>query len=327
MQRLLRRLLPKLGPIRWMRSVRALIGGVRLHPTAVVYGHPSQISIGRGCKIGKGVVLDAGNAGSIVLDSGTWIASDVLIETSTRVSVGRGTTIQRRISINGSVRIGHSCIFAPNVFVSSGTHPFRIVPALTIREQEELLGTAIRDLDRPVWIQDDCWLGTNVVVMPGVTIGKGSVVGANAVVTRDVQPYTVVAGAPARQISTRLNWNPPAAVLASEVRHWPYVLSGRLPASSKAFEAGIEVTPEVPLHVALSSSDVLHGVELTYRSNAPLRLLAGQYGCDVLPGSGSLLLPVAVADRKGRTLHLKVTLESQVKEAVLVVLSIAARHA
>lgn len=309
-----------------MRSARALIDGVRLHPAAVVYGQPSQIKLGRGCKIGRGVTLDAGNAGSIVLESDTWISSDVLIETTTQVSIGRGTTIQRRVSINGSVRIGHSCIFAPNVFVSSGTHPFRAAPSLTIRAQEELLGTAIGELDRAVWIQDDCWLGTNVVVMPGVTIGKGSVVGANAVVTRDVRPYTVVAGAPARQISTRLDWRPPTAVLASEVGHWPYVLSGRLRPFSTAAEAGIEITPDLPLHVALSSGGNLRGIELTYRSNVSFRLKAGQYGCDVKAGTGSLTLPITAVEPAGDTIHVKATLESQTEDAVLVVLSVAALH-
>lgn len=49
-------------------------------------------------------------------------------------------------------------------------------------------------------IERDAWLGTGVVVLPGVTIGEGSVVGANSVVTKDVPPYTIVAGVPARFI-------------------------------------------------------------------------------------------------------------------------------
>ncbi len=52
----------------------------------------------------------------------------------------------------------------------------------------------------PIIIENDAWLGTGVVVLPGITIGEGSVVGANSVVTRDVPPYTIVAGAPARFI-------------------------------------------------------------------------------------------------------------------------------
>ncbi|MFC0661280.1 DapH/DapD/GlmU-related protein [Eoetvoesiella caeni] len=59
--------------------------------------------------------------------------------------------------------------------------------------------------DRPVVIGDDCWLGTNVVVMPGVVLGAGCVVGANSVVTKSFPSGVVIAGAPARQISLRCN--------------------------------------------------------------------------------------------------------------------------
>jgi acetyltransferase-like isoleucine patch superfamily enzyme len=55
----------------------------------------------------------------------------------------------------------------------------------------------------PVAIGSDVWLGTGVVVLPGVSIGDGAVVGANSVVTRDVAPMTVVAGVPARFLKTR----------------------------------------------------------------------------------------------------------------------------
>ncbi len=49
-------------------------------------------------------------------------------------------------------------------------------------------------------LEDDCWIGAGVIIMPGVTIGKCSIVGSGAVVTRDVPPYTVVAGIPAKKI-------------------------------------------------------------------------------------------------------------------------------
>ena len=57
----------------------------------------------------------------------------------------------------------------------------------------------IRDrcVSGPITIEDDAWLRSGVVVLPGVRIGEGAVVGANAVVTHDVEPYTIVAGVPA----------------------------------------------------------------------------------------------------------------------------------
>lgn len=55
----------------------------------------------------------------------------------------------------------------------------------------------------PTCIEDNVWLGTRAIIMPGVTIGTGSIVGAGAVVTRDVAPWTVVGGVPARPIRDR----------------------------------------------------------------------------------------------------------------------------
>jgi maltose O-acetyltransferase len=55
----------------------------------------------------------------------------------------------------------------------------------------------------PTVVEDDVWLGARAVVMPGIRIGTGAIVGAGAVVTRDVAPYSVVGGVPARQLKTR----------------------------------------------------------------------------------------------------------------------------
>lgn len=54
-------------------------------------------------------------------------------------------------------------------------------------------------------IEEDVWLGANVVVMPGITIGKGAIIGANSVVTKDIPPYSVAVGAPA--IIKKKGWN------------------------------------------------------------------------------------------------------------------------
>lgn len=56
---------------------------------------------------------------------------------------------------------------------------------------------------RPVLIEDDVWIGARVIILPGVKVGKGSVIGAGSVVTKDVMPYTVVGGNPARVLKGR----------------------------------------------------------------------------------------------------------------------------
>lgn len=147
-----------------------------------------------------------GALAKVTLLDGVWLSTDVEIETDGHVSIGTGTTIQRRATVNGNVAIGRECILAPNVFISSGTHPFRAHAHLSIREQERRIANGtlhFGQLDRPIVIGDDCWLGTNAVVCPGVIIGDGCVIGANSVVTKSLNARGVYAGAPAKKIGER----------------------------------------------------------------------------------------------------------------------------
>jgi maltose O-acetyltransferase len=64
-----------------------------------------------------------------------------------------------------------------------------------------------------ITVGPDAWVGTGAVVLPGISIGEGAVVGANAVVTRDVPAYTVVAGVPAHRLRTvKVPWNIPQEI-------------------------------------------------------------------------------------------------------------------
>ncbi|WP_156107823.1 acyltransferase [Alcanivorax nanhaiticus] len=164
------------------------------------------MELGRGTKIGRDTIITLAPEARLFVGPAVWISHGVEIETAAMISVGAGTSIQRRATINGSVKIGEGCILAPNVFISSGTHPFREIPELTIREQERFIREkegSLDSLDSPIEIGPDCWLGINVVVCPGVRIGKGVVIGANSVVTSDVEDFSVVAGMPARKIGSR----------------------------------------------------------------------------------------------------------------------------
>jgi acetyltransferase-like isoleucine patch superfamily enzyme len=244
-----------------------------------------------------------------VLGERVWASSDVEIETNSEVHIGEGTTIQRRCTINGSTRIGAGCIFAPNVFVSSGTHPFRVTPHLSIREQERTLAASNKGtgtLDRPVWIQDDCWLGANVVVCPGVTVGKGSVVGANAVVTCDVAPYSVVAGAPAKSIGRRLEWLPRSSICANNATDQPYVLSGRLRKDAKGALPYFEVGFDMPICFALSASRTAVEMVLHYEAPSPIQFEVGDQSYSVSSGSGQLVLPVGILKKIDQVLYCKI---------------------
>jgi len=112
------------------------------------------------------------------------------------LSLGDKSNLARNISINCylDVEIGDSALFAYNVYISDFDHRFDDL-AQTIKDQ----GIA----KSRVRIERDVWLGTKVTVCSGVVIGEGTVVGANAVVTRDLPPFCVAVGVPARVIKDR----------------------------------------------------------------------------------------------------------------------------
>ncbi|MBN2141000.1 MAG: acyltransferase [Desulfovibrionaceae bacterium] len=94
----------------------------------------------------------------------------------------------------GELHIGDDVSIGPNTVIRAGIHRFERLDLPINRQGHER--TVIR-------IEDDVWIASNVVISGGVTLGKGCVVGAGSVVTRDVAPYTVVAGAPAKFIKNR----------------------------------------------------------------------------------------------------------------------------
>lgn len=166
---------------------------------------------------------------STVLISGSLsIGNDVIVLKDTEISaeqieIGSTVSVQKHSYIFGKVKIGSYCIFGPNLYISSGVHTFKKIPYLNIRDQESL---ELEQLDsRPVTIGEDCWFGINVVILPGIAIGKGCIIGANSVVTKDIPPYSVVAGVPAKVISKRLDFLPPKKIL-SKTEFIPYFYSG-----------------------------------------------------------------------------------------------------
>lgn len=90
------------------------------------------------------------------------------------------------------VIVGDNVLLGPNVVLTTATHSqdYRI---RNHDGESDIMGA-------PIIIEDDVWIGANVTVMPGVTIGRHSIVGAGSVVTKDVPPDTVVAGVPAKVI-------------------------------------------------------------------------------------------------------------------------------
>lgn len=119
------------------------------------------------------------------------IMRQVYIQSPNRLTMGQYSHINKGCTLDarGGVIIGDSVSISHNVCIMTGSHDYRS-PFFAGRFE-------------PINIDDYVWIGVNATVLQGITIGKGAVVCAGAVVTKDVPPYTVVAGVPAKVIGQR----------------------------------------------------------------------------------------------------------------------------
>ena len=184
---------------------------------------------GEGCSIGAGSNIFVPERALLSLGKNCYVGRYVELGSGGRIRIGDHTSLQDRCIILGDVTVGRYCSLAPNVYISSGRHNFDLVPQALIKDQDRLV-RASADLattqNKPVLVEDDCWLGINVAVMPGLIIGKGAVVGANSVVTKDVAPYGIVAGVPAKLVKRRLDFLPPRHISHRTAADLPYFYAG-----------------------------------------------------------------------------------------------------
>jgi len=126
------------------------------------------------------------------------------------VSIGQNTSISgpatRICSEVFDVKIGSYCSIASGVVIQEFYHGYNLATTYNIHSnffgekcEKEKISKG------PIIIQDDVWIGSNSVILSGVTIGRGSIVGAGSVVTKNVLPYSIVAGNPAKLIRRRFN--------------------------------------------------------------------------------------------------------------------------
>lgn len=113
------------------------------------------------------------------------------------VNLGTRPTL---LATRSTIRIGNHVVFGPGVTVRGGNHRFDLAGRYidTVGDDEKRPGD-----DPGVIIEDDVWVGGNATILAGVTVGRGSVIGASAVVTKGVPPYSIVGGNPARVLRAR----------------------------------------------------------------------------------------------------------------------------
>lgn len=142
----------------------------------VLVFHPENVALGRNVYVGHQAILKGYHRNLLAIGDESWIGQQCFLHSAGGLAIGR------RVGVGPGVRI----------LTSAHREAGRDVPILF--SPLELA---------PVSVEDDADLGVGATLLPGVTVGRGAQVGAGAVVTEDVPPYTVVAGVPARRLRER----------------------------------------------------------------------------------------------------------------------------
>lgn len=137
-----------------------------------------------------------------------------------RTKIGRYTYISRNCTITNS-EIGSFCSIADNVMISPGKHPVDFVSTSPVFYSERNIlkkcfnKTDFKESDETI-IGNDVWIGSHAFIKGGVEIGDGSIIGAYTIVTKNIEPYSIVVGNPGRTIRKRFDDNTITRLLRSE---------------------------------------------------------------------------------------------------------------
>lgn len=183
---------------------KALIKSVDRHALLMIGDHSTFI-LEEGAKIflkgsfsfGRNTTIILRKNSALSLGADSWALHGCWIEAGSNnlISIGSRTTLQLRCSLHGEVAIGDDTLLAPDVFISSGGHSFDQYDNMTIREQDRLCKKS-----SPVVVGSNCWLGIRSWIAPGLILADGTITGANCVLTKSTDEYSVYVGVPARKI-------------------------------------------------------------------------------------------------------------------------------
>lgn len=182
-----------LSIIRWLPGMAGVM--IRYHIYKKHFAACGKnICISMGCYIRDSENISLGSDLQLGLNSQLLAAGNG----TERLEIGNGFSSNSNVMINadcgGRIVIGNNVQIGPNSVLRASNHEFKDLHK-PISQQGHQPGKIV--------IEDDVWLGSNVVVLPNVIIKRGSVVGAGAVVTKDVEPFSIVGGVPARLIAKR----------------------------------------------------------------------------------------------------------------------------
>ncbi|MCX6237731.1 MAG: acyltransferase [Bacteroidia bacterium] len=175
--------------------IRFMPGRVGFYLRERYYSHRfrqyKKSTIGLGCQFCSTKTIDL--AGNVQFGENSFFSAN-----GGSIQIGKNTAFNRNVHINadvgGNIKIGESCLFGPNVVMRTAGHRFDN-PDIAIQKQGHVLAD--------IQIEDDVWIGSNAIILGGVHIGRGAVIGAGAVVTKDIPSMGIAVGVPAKVIKYR----------------------------------------------------------------------------------------------------------------------------
>ena len=173
----------------------------------VSFQAPENISVGDDVRVSRNTVVRGNgvDSNSVILGNSVTLmencvlsANEGKIHISEKSWLGPGCLVYG----NGHITIGSNVLIAGHTAISTVSHNFDRID-IPINDQGLDCG--------PIVIEDDVWIGLNCSIVKGVTIGKGSIIGAGAVVTGNIPPYSIALGIPAKVVASRLEKSPEIA--------------------------------------------------------------------------------------------------------------------
>jgi acetyltransferase-like isoleucine patch superfamily enzyme len=185
----------------WFKSSK----GVLLIGRNVKIRSAHKLVVGRNFVLEDSCELNCNCVSKMVFGNNVTIGSKAIIRPSNIYggAVGQGLIVGDNSNIgpyayigcSGLISIGNNVMISPRVSIYAENHNFQN-PDVIMKDQGVTR--------QKVTIEDDCWIASNSIILAGVTVGKGSVIGAGSVVTKDVPAFSIVAGNPAKIIKSRL---------------------------------------------------------------------------------------------------------------------------